>query len=103
MLDDQLCVLSNAHRRRLLLALLEDNPQNDRTVLFGTSETTDDDRKRAVAMGHIHLPKLVDHGYIDWNLEKRSVTKGPQFDELKPLLVALEGMDDDIPGDGSLD
>ncbi|MGA9401220.1 hypothetical protein [Haladaptatus sp.] len=40
-------------------------------------------------MQHVHLPKLEDYGYIDWNRISEQVTKGPQFDEIKPLLTLL--------------
>ncbi|GAA0231861.1 transcriptional regulator [Haladaptatus pallidirubidus] len=99
MLDDQLRVLSNVRRRRLLLALLQDNPQNDRTMVSNASASTDEKRRRAVAMGHVHLPQLDDHGYIEWNREERSVTKGSRFDEIKPLLTVLEPMQDDVSAD----
>jgi len=40
-------------------------------------------------MQHVHLPKLADHGFIDWDQDTQRVTKGPQFDEIEPLLTVL--------------
>ena len=77
-------VLSNVHRRRLLVALRDKNPQNDGTNTTGVEESQ---RERAILMRHVHLPKLADHGYIDWDQESNRVTKGPQFDEIRSLLA----------------
>lgn len=37
----------------------------------------------------MHLPKLAAHGYIDWDEETWQVTRGPKFEELRPLLRVL--------------
>lgn len=84
MLDRQMDVLSNVHRRRLLIALRDKNPQNDGTNATSVEESQ---RERAILMRHVHLPKLVDHGYIDWDQESNRVTKGPRFDEIRPLIA----------------
>ncbi len=84
MLNRQLDVLSNVHRRRLLFALRDKNPQNDGTNAANVEKSQ---RERAILMRHVHLPKLADHGYIDWDQESNRVTKGPQFDEIRPLLT----------------
>ncbi|WP_458190853.1 ArsR family transcriptional regulator [Haladaptatus sp. NG-WS-4] len=94
MLDTQLGVLSNAHRRRLLLDLLAANPQADRTVTASDSATSAEDQTLPIAMAHVHLPQLEDHGYIQWNREEQSVEKGSQFNEIKPLLIVLKGIED---------
>jgi len=79
-------VLSDVHRRRLLIALLEESPQTVETDSASEESRTDE---RAVLMWHVHLPKLEDFGYIDWDRESTRVTKGPRFEELKPLLTRL--------------
>ncbi|WP_177209108.1 hypothetical protein [Natronobacterium haloterrestre] len=43
---------------------------------------------------HVHLPKLVDYGYIEWDREAAVITKGPEFDEIRPLLEFLNERDD---------
>lgn len=89
MLDDQLTVLSNGHRRQLLLALTEESPQTIPTVATASVKTDDRARKYARAMHHVHLPRLEDHRLIDWEPETRRVVKGPQFDAIEPLLTTL--------------
>jgi hypothetical protein len=89
MLDDQLSVLSNGHRRRLLLALTEESPYNIPTVSSDPVETDGGVRKHAIALHHSHLPRLEDHGLIDWNQETGEVTKGSQFDDIEALVTTL--------------
>jgi hypothetical protein len=89
MLDTQLNVLANVHRRRLLIALAQSNPQHDQTSASSASETNSDEHDQAIVMRHVHLPKLEDRGYIDWDQEAQRVTKGPQFDDIQPLLTVL--------------
>jgi hypothetical protein len=89
MLDDQLSVLSNGHRRRLLLALTEESPHNTPTVSSDPVEADGGVREHAIAMHHSHLPRLEDHGLIDWNQETGEVTKGSQFDDIEALVTTL--------------
>jgi len=51
-------------------------------------------------MQHVHLPKLADHGFIDWDQDAQRVTKGPQFDEIEPLLTVLSENQDVLPDRG---
>ncbi|WP_254768047.1 ArsR family transcriptional regulator [Salinilacihabitans rarus] len=48
---------------------------------------------------HHHLPKLVDTGYVVRDEETRTVRRGPQFDEVAPLLRVLHDDRDVLPGD----
>lgn len=43
---------------------------------------------------HVHLPLLEQQGYIDWDRRHHEVTRGPRFDELRPLLDTIEEFDD---------
>jgi hypothetical protein len=48
----------------------------------------------------VHLPRLEDHGLTTWNQETSNVRKGPQFDQIEPLLEALtETYDTQAAGD----
>jgi hypothetical protein len=67
-----------------LVALKDKNPQNDGTNTVSVEERQ---RERAILMRHVHLSKLVNHGYIDWDQESNHVIKGPRFDEIRPLLA----------------
>lgn len=93
--DDMMDVLADVQRRKLLIALLKNNPP----VVIAGSEAEDDDAKRLVAMDHVHLPKLADYGVIDWDRESNEVHKGPNFDEIRPLLELLDDHEDELPDD----
>lgn len=82
-------VLSNDQRRQILFELLEEYPQKDDVSLrLGTDSEL---RLTAeVMLFNSHLPKLEDYGLIEWNREEGVITKGPQFDEIRPVLERLE-------------
>ncbi len=99
MLDKHMDILSNIHRRRLLIALSRENPQND-----GTEPIWDQKhRERSILLQHMHLPTLEDHGYIDWDRASKQVVKGPKFDKIKPLLTLFvenqETLSDEMQSD----
>lgn len=101
--DDTFDTLADGDRRELLVDLL-DRESHDvptlsnaslelltahdalvRRYLTGSLEVADTDKDR-VRMHHVHLPKLVSHGFIEWERDAQTVTKGPRFDEVRPLL-----------------
>lgn len=98
MTDDIFEALSNEYRRRLLLDLLEHNPQE-----VSTGPNSDrwivETRDQAVSVRHTHLPKLADFGFIDWDRDRGVVTKGPRFDEIREVLELLEDHSDDLSTD----
>ncbi|WP_200895674.1 hypothetical protein [Halorubrum saccharovorum] len=93
--DAMMNSLANVQRRRMLVALLEHNPQDDVLAVLVDSESESDAVERLVSMHHIHLPKLANHGFIDWDKDSHKVTKGPKFDEIRPLLELLDDHEDD--------
>ena len=98
-LDEMIDALADVQRRKLLTALLEHNPQNDSPVIVTDSGEDADDLGRLVSMNHVHLPKLVDYGFITWSQETHEVAKGPNFDEIRPLIQLLDDHEDELPDD----
>ncbi|MHC3437479.1 DUF7344 domain-containing protein [Natrialbaceae archaeon A-gly3] len=87
--------LTDESRCQLLISLIEQEPS-------GTSVTVPDDIDREmdevpVELTHIHLPQLEDAGYITWDRESGEVVKGPEFDEVRPLLEVLRDNRDAFP------
>lgn len=95
--DEMLDALADVQRRSLLVALLEHNPQDDAPVAIADSDEEGDSIERLVQMDHVHLPKLVDYGFIEWDERSHEVAKGPNFDEIRPLLELLEDHDEELP------
>lgn len=97
--DEMLDALSNIQRRTLLVALMEDNPQDDSPVITADDESEEDSVKELTKMDHVHLPKLVEYGFIEWDRENNEVHKGPAFDDIRPLLELLDAHEDELPAD----
>lgn len=95
--DDALDALADPQRRRLLVALLDHNPQDDSPVVIADTDAEADAVERLVKMNHVHLPKLEEYGFIEWDRDTHEVIKGPQFDEIRPLLELLADHDDELP------
>lgn len=90
--------LTDEHRRRLLVALLEKNPQADTVeipedVHVGESELEVLNAK----MYHQHLPTLEAAGFIKWDQEANEVVKGPKFDEIRPLVELVHNHREELP------
>jgi len=100
-LDDALDALADRQRRVLLLALLESNPQEDDLVASKTDGGTDegDEIDLLVRMHHVHLPKLEDYGFVEWDRDAGEVTRGPRFEEVAPLLELLDDHREELPSD----
>ncbi len=89
--------LAAVQRRKLLVSLLDHNPQDETPVVLADSESERDAVDRLVAMQHVHLPKLVEYGFIEWNRDTHEVMKGPEFDEIRPMLELLADHEDELP------
>lgn len=95
--DDVLDALGDIQRRKLLVALLEHNPQSDSPAVVETSPDELAEIEDPIEMRHVHLPKLVEHGLIEWDKENNEVSKGPDFVEIRPLLELLDDHAEELP------
>jgi hypothetical protein len=97
---DEYLQVANTHRRRLLVALLEHNPQRDSVVV---PEDVHEGEKALEALQiefyHSHLPLLEEAGFIHWNRDTHEVMKGPRFGEIQPLLELLQNHADELSDD----
>lgn len=91
---------SDPYRRQLLLALVDHNPQDDddRDPLNLISEDIEPDVLET-ELFHAHLPKLEDMGYIRWDRDTNEISKGPDWDEIAPLLALIHDHQDELPED----
>ncbi|MDG5778347.1 hypothetical protein VB773_19535 [Haloarculaceae archaeon H-GB2-1] len=49
------------------------------------------------ALYHVHLPKFDEAGYITWDADTHVIRRGPNFDEIAPLLRLMAHQEDELP------
>ncbi|ADB63403.1 hypothetical protein Htur_4616 (plasmid) [Haloterrigena turkmenica DSM 5511] len=49
------------------------------------------------ALYHMHLPKLAEASYIEWDKDTHTIRRGPNFDEIVPLLRLMADHEDELP------
>lgn len=96
--DDLFVALANSYRRQLLVALLEHNPQDDhdRDPLNIVSDDVEPEVLE-LTLHHSHLPKLEQMGFIIWDQETNEISKGPDWNEIEPLLTLIHEHQDELP------
>lgn len=94
MADQVFDALTDGHRRRLLVALVDHNPQ---TTTEPARVPQESPAEVQVRMHHVHLPKLADYGFVEWDRDERVVIKGPRFDEIEPVLELMVDHRDELP------
>lgn len=99
-MDEYFEALTNIHRRRLLVALLEHNPQRDNLdVPTDVHEGEKPVEVLQIELFHSPLPMLEAAGFICWNRDTHDVVKGPRFEEIRPLLELMRDHADELPDD----
>lgn len=84
--DQVIEALADGYRRQLLAELRERNPHGEvptENLGGGTGE------ELAIEMVHVHLPRLAENEFIEWDRRSGTVARGPRFQELVPLLDLL--------------
>ncbi|WP_224269733.1 DUF7344 domain-containing protein [Haloprofundus salinisoli] len=90
---------ASATRRRVLLTLLEENPQEVRTLSGRLAAVWDVERARVqTQLRHVHLPQLVGAGYVQWNETTGEIDRGPALADIEPMLRLLDDHAERLPG-----
>lgn len=90
-------VLSNPLRRRVLTRINEPGDRAEVT-LEAFAEPSEDRARIRSTLHHLHLPKLEQHGFVDWDRETGTITRGPNYDEIQPVVSLLETNREELPG-----
>lgn len=90
-------LLRPPYRRRLLMSLLEHNPEDEATIPDDLTTNDEELENMLIDMTHIHLPKLESLEVIEWDRDENVVTRGPAFEELRPLLELIDRHRDELP------
>ncbi|WP_277543159.1 transcriptional regulator [Haloarcula laminariae] len=92
--------LESPYRRQLLVALSEENPQDDEDCdpldIIAPDEEPDVLETELV---HHHLPMLEEAGYIEWEQESHTIRRGPNWGEIGPLIELMNNHRDELPED----
>ncbi|ADB60866.1 hypothetical protein Htur_1982 [Haloterrigena turkmenica DSM 5511] len=116
MTDRMFDALADGYRRELLVDLLDHAPRrvsqpagtsweitesNDGLLRrhLSSSRAIPDADEALLRAHHIHLPKLDDYGYVEWDRDEHRVTRGPRFDEIRPIVELLDGRRDELPAE----
>ncbi|WP_335998572.1 DUF7344 domain-containing protein [Halorientalis halophila] len=85
--DDTFDALAHDRRRQLLLPLL-DEPRRESTATAAVSDGGTDRKslQRRAGLYHVHLPKLAHYGIIEWHEDSDEISRGPNFEQVRPLL-----------------
>ncbi|RQG94797.1 transcriptional regulator [Natrarchaeobius oligotrophus] len=92
-------VLSHSTRRQILVELADHNLRTE--AAFETEEFAADGNSDSpeTELHHIHLPNLADAGFINWGPRTETITRGPRFSEIEPLLVVIDDHKETLPVD----
>lgn len=90
--------LSNRRRRIILVELAARESKNPtlglpHDVHRGEVSINDLNAK----LFHVHLPKLENTGYIAWDREQRSVSRGPSFETIRPVVELIHSQRNALP------
>jgi hypothetical protein len=86
-------------RRQLIVALLDASPEQSVPLPESASNPNipvDPERLR-IELRHIHLPKLADAGFIEWETDPLVAFRGPKFEEAAVVFRALHSNAVEIP------
>lgn len=92
-LNRQFDALRHPLRRRVLVATAAAPAE------AGVTPLDDETDSSLVELHHVHLPRLAEVGYVEWESDPLAVGRGPAFDEIEPLLDLLDDAQDEFAGD----
>lgn len=99
-LDEVFSALSHSTRRHVLSTIAEHDPRRggemDPEDLLEGDETP---QHRHLELHHNHLPSLDAAGFIDWDPETDTITRGPRYEDIRPVIELMRTHQDELPDD----
>ena len=92
-IDSMMDALRKRPRRVILLTLLGDNTETS----LATIERRITDEKALMRLLHSDLPKLATAEYITWDPDSKTISRGPKFSEVEPLVQLLQEYNTSFP------
>ncbi|WP_226039734.1 hypothetical protein [Natrinema sp. DC36] len=110
--DEVFEALADGQRRDLLVELLESGRYHVPELSSSSQEIAEANQgflheylstdresnagdKERIRMHLVHVPKLADDRFIEWDRDDYVATRGPRFDELVPVLELIDELRDD--------
>lgn len=84
-IDVMMDILRDRSRRSILMAVLRDPNEIQIDDLYGVL----DDKTTEESLYHNHLPKMEQARYIEWDRDADTISVGPEFYAVEPLLQLL--------------
>lgn len=99
--DTCLTLLSNAHRRAVLLTIHDRAADGVGDEPVPVEEAVDGSIPEPVEMSlhHNHLPKLAEHDVVRWDREAGTVAAGSAFSQIEPFIALLDDDRARLPND----
>jgi DNA-binding transcriptional ArsR family regulator len=98
-----LALFADRDRRRLLLYLVDGNPEDldDIPEHIRVADHIDKEERRTLLerLETEHLPLLEENGIVEWDRERNVIVRGERFDEIRPLLGLIADHGDELPDD----
>jgi hypothetical protein len=88
-LSTHLDAVRHEDRRQILLAIRDTERWRPSISEFDGSRTPVGEPAIPADLYHRHLPKLAEMELIKWDRETHWVTRGPEYDRVRPLLAFL--------------
>lgn len=97
-LDRMFDVLKNPYRRRILMLVSGHNRRDEDEFTVEDLATEGDNLELLTTeLYYAHLPKLTESGYVEWDEGTHTIRRGPNFDEIAPLLRLMHDHQDELP------
>lgn len=99
-LNDVFGALRHHTRRHVLKAVARTNQRrSDELAVEELGAASDDVELVQSALYHHHLPRLGAAGFVEWDAEKGTVTRGPRFEAIQPLVRFIEAHEEALADD----
>jgi len=92
-IDSMMDALRKRTRRVILMALLGNSDE----VSLDTLERQLNQENARIRLLHSDLPRLANAGYIKWDGDAETASRGPRFFEVEPLVQLLKGYNAEFP------
>lgn len=92
-IDSMMNILTSRTRRIILMTLVGDTTETS----IDTLERKINHEYPRVRLHHRDLPKLDDTGYIEWNDDADTISQGPKFSKVEPLVQLLKEYNTTFP------